>query len=250
MQTEHRMRVFAGPNGSGKSTTYDILKSNFDCGYFINPDLMLTDLEKTHKLEGDNYNIVFTNDSFSSYANNEIELINKAKQKGFDFNIKVDEKLNQIICDNPNTYETSLISAYLRDKIIESKQSFTAETVFSHPSKIDQIKKGIENGYKTYLYFVCLESPELNKARVKDRVVLGGHDVPPDLIEQRYYKTLGLVKEVSELVDKAFFIDNSNDYPTLFAIMEKGVVVKQTASVLPNWFIENVINVKNNQLKY
>ena len=113
--------------------------------------------------------------------------------------------------------------------------------MFSHPSKIDQIKKGIENGYKTYLYFVCLESPELNKARVKDRVVLGGHDVPSDLIEQRYYKTLSLVKEVSDLVDRAYFIDNSYDYPTLFAIMEKGVIIKQTDSVFPNWFKEYVI---------
>ena len=241
MQTDHKMRVFAGPNGSGKSTTYDILKSNFDCGYFINPDLMLTDLEKSHRLNGNDYKIIFTQDSLTLYANNEIELINKAKQKGFDFNIRVDEKLNQIICDNPNTYETSLISSFLRDKIIKSKQSFTAETVFSHPSKIDQIKKGIENGYKTYLYFVCLESPELNKARVKDRVVLGGHDVPPDLIEQRYYKTLSLVKEVSNLVDKAFFIDNSYDYPTLFAIKVKGVVIKQTASINPKWFNEYVI---------
>ena len=91
------------------------------------------------------------------------------------------------------------------------------------------------------MYFVCLESPELNKARVKDRVVLGGHDVPPDLIEQRYYKTLNLVKEVSNLVDKVFFIDNSYDYPTLFAIMDKGNLIEKQASKTPKWFNEYII---------
>jgi predicted ABC-type ATPase len=40
----------------------------------------------------------------------------------------------------------------------------------SHPSKLDFIKKAKNLGYKTYLYFVSLENPEMNVDRVDARV--------------------------------------------------------------------------------
>ena len=73
------------------------------------------------------------------------------------------------------------------------------------------MKRAVEVGYKVYLYFVSTESPEINKYRVKLRVKQGGHTVPEDKIESRYYRSLGLLKEAADIAYQAFFFDNSID---------------------------------------
>lgn len=76
------------------------------------------------------------------------------------------------------------------------------------------MKRATDAGYKVYLYFVSTESPEINKYRVKLRVMEGGHDVPSDRIESRYYRSLELIYKASEIAYQAFFFDNSiNDAP-------------------------------------
>jgi hypothetical protein len=40
---------------------------------------------------------------------------------------------------------------------------------------VDQAKQA---GYSIWLFFICLEGPELNMIRVQRRVRRGGHDVP------------------------------------------------------------------------
>ena len=97
-------------------------------------------------------------------------------------------------------------------------------------------------GYKVYLYFVSTESPEINKIRVKSRATQGGHDVPADKIESRYYRSLDLLFEACQIAYQAFFFDNSTDGKdsALFAHFkrEKGEAVWDPiqADELPDWF--------------
>jgi len=90
------------------------------------------------------------------------------------------ERLAQIIAD------------FLRKKLLKERKRFSFETVFSHNSKLDIMRDAVTAGYKVYLYFVCTESPEINKFRVKARTKKGGHDVPVNKIETRYYRALDL----------------------------------------------------------
>src|SRR5690606_36638714 len=73
----------------------------------------------------------------------------------------------------------------------------------------DMMRRAAEKGYKVYLYFVCTESPEINKYRVKLRVANGGHDVPEDKIESRYYRSLSLLYTAAQIAYQAYFFDNS-----------------------------------------
>lgn len=68
-----------------------------------------------------------------------------------------DERMAQIIAD------------FLRKRLLQEKKRFSFETVFSHPSKLDIMRKAREEGYKVYLYFVSTESPVINKFRVQAR---------------------------------------------------------------------------------
>ena len=71
------------------------------------------------------------------------------------------------------------------------------------------MRQAAEAGYKVYLYFVSTESPEINKYRVALRVKEGGHNVPPERIESRYYRSLELLHKAAEIAYQAFFFDNS-----------------------------------------
>jgi len=55
----------------------------------------------------------------------------------------------------------------IRQDCLARRVSFSFETVMSHPSKIDVLKQARSLGYSNVLYFVALESPELNVARVR-----------------------------------------------------------------------------------
>jgi len=73
------------------------------------------------------------------------------------------------------------------------------------------MRRAAEEGYKVYLYFVSTESPEINKFRVEARTRLGGHNVPSDKIESRYYRSLDLLYNACQLAYQVFFFDNSID---------------------------------------
>lgn len=107
-----------------------------------------------------------------------------------------------------------IIARFLRREMLLRKRRFSFETVFSHPSNLDIMKEAAASGYKVYLYFVSTESPEINKYRVALRVKKGGHDVPADRIEDRYYRSLSLLKEAIGISYQVYCFDNSfNDQP-------------------------------------
>jgi len=61
------------------------------------------------------------------------------------------------------------------------------------------MKQAVEQGYKVYLYFVSTESPYINIFRVAARKAKGGHNVPEDKIISRYYRSLGLLADASQI---------------------------------------------------
>ena len=112
----------------------------------------------------------------------------------------------------------------------------------SHPSKIDEIKEAKQKGYKTYLYFICIDDPEVNVSRVENRVEKGGHDVAPDKISSRYYSTLNNLIHMIENVDKCFLFDNSSEkFKLIGKVKNNKLSLEVEPSELPNWFIEYVL---------
>ena len=77
-----------------------------------------------------------------------------------------------------------------RATALQSRKSFTYETVMSHHSHIEAMNLARENGFFVRLFFISTDDPAINVARVADRVAKGGHDVPIDRIVARYYRTL------------------------------------------------------------
>lgn len=182
--------MFAGPNGSGKTSLIEQIEKEFNIGYFVNADIVQATLNKKNFLDLSDYSSeeILQNDwdefisSYDFSRTGSVEFPELILRE----NIIV---LNQEI----NSYHAAVICDFLREKLIESHANFSFETVMSHSSKIDFLKRTKEKGFKTYLYFICTQDPEINVIRVKNRTLKGGHDVPDEKIVKRYYKSLELI---------------------------------------------------------
>lgn len=109
----------------------------------------------------------------------------------------------------------------------------------SHASKLDEITLARQQGYKTYLYFVCIEDPEINISRIENRVEKGGHPVQTEKVLKRYFNTLNHLLPALKLVDKAYIFDNSTEKMQLFA-QSKDQSLEFVTDNIPNWFIDTL----------
>lgn len=139
-----------------------------------------------------------------------------------------------------HAYEAAQIAAETRAHLIARGQSFIAETVFSHPSKLDLIRSAQETGYQVVLH-VMLVPEELAVRRVASRVQAGGHSVPEHKIRERYSRLWQLVAQAISLADRAVAYDNSRVAgPVKIAEFFGGAPVG--AATWPKWAPEPLVS--------
>jgi predicted ABC-type ATPase len=138
-------------------------------------------------------------------------------------------------------YEAASVAEDLRRKLLGASQSFCMETVFSDPegAKLSFLKEARAAGYTVILVFIGIDSPELSMARVSQRVLEGGHDVPDEKIQSRYPRTLQNLRASLSVVDYAVLIDNSSaDEPYRFVATYVAGELSSTGAVRPAWAAE------------
>jgi predicted ABC-type ATPase len=128
-------------------------------------------------------------------------------------------------------YEASTIAAKKRLKCIEQKQSFSFETVMSHPSKLAILETAKQAGFEIQLIFISTDDPQTNVERVKQRVVEGGHDVPENKVISRYHRCLSLLPKASEIADKTYIFDNS-DSSKLELVLSQGKIIEKPGNTI------------------
>jgi predicted ABC-type ATPase len=91
-----------------------------------------------------------------------------------------------------DAYEAARMISALRTELVNQRESFIFETVFSDPvgDKLGFLKKAAESGYAVVLCFVGIAGAATSEQRVAMRVSQGGHDVPPEKLVQRFPRTL------------------------------------------------------------
>jgi len=241
MQSNKRLRVFAGPNGSGKSTLFEEFKKTYNPGYFINADELqkllassgLIDLKAMGLNASEGNLIAFKKTSEAK------SLINKSNSEGYKIDIEVRENFIVDKSKSTNSYEASFAS-FIRWLLILSNKSFAFETVMSHSSKVAEIQKAQQKGYKTYLYFVCTNSPEINIDRLANRVDKGVHNVDENRIRLHYTDTLKNLYAAIKYSNRAYLFDNSGNQITLIAEIFGGVMLLKT-NKLPQLFYNYVL---------
>jgi len=242
-----RLRIIAGPNGSGKSTFIDKLRQNFDCGVYINTDELEKLLKDTHYINLSDFHVEATPENFNEFVvkDNSQSLITKASAEGIRINLTYNE--NILLCsDTTNSYEAALAGEFIKDRLLQAEELFTFETVMSHPSKIEFIKRAKDLGYKIYIYFIATEAVEINIG-VAQRVQKKGHDVEEGRIRTRFINTLELLSQIIPLTHRTFLLDNSyeNDPLRIVAEIYNGKELTFQTNNIPIWVYKYVLEPLN-----
>ncbi len=109
--------------------------------------------------------------------------------------------------------DAARIAAATREALLCSGRPFIAETVFSHPSKLDLLQTAIAAGYYVRLHVLVIPA-DLAVQRVRYRVAAGGHDVPTQKIVERWQRLWPLVADAVRRADKADVWDNTRQHRT------------------------------------
>lgn len=201
--------MFAGPNGSGKSTLKTVLRREL-LGVYLNPDELERDMGANGFLHLGEYGVETTEPEAKAFFRQSAFL----QQVGFaDVAARVSVSEGRLIFarEAVNSYVASVAADFLRRRLLEARASFTLETVMSHPGKVALLEQAQRLGYRTYLYFIATDDPEINVSRVKTRVQRGGHAVPEDKIIKRYHASLGLLMDAIRHTNRAYVFDNSGE---------------------------------------
>ncbi|PSL46594.1 putative ABC-type ATPase [Chitinophaga niastensis] len=97
---------------------------------------------------------------------------------------------------------------------LSEKVDFAFETTLATRSYVSLIKTAKKAGYEVTLLYFWLKSPEFAKQRVAERVEAGGHSIPADIIERRYYRGISnLMNLYNPVCDNWLVIDTMKIIP-------------------------------------
>nr|WP_315138861.1 zeta toxin family protein [uncultured Capnocytophaga sp.] len=109
------------------------------------------------------------------------------------------------------------------DELLQKGETFAFETTLATKSYKQKIEWAQANGYEVTLLFFWLDSPNIAKERVAQRVAEGGHNIPLETIERRYYNGIAnLFAIYIDMVDICYIFDNSEGERTPIAKKYKG----------------------------
>lgn len=122
-----------------------------------------------------------------------------------------------------------MIARYFEEDI-----TFNQETTLCGQSILKNVKRAKEKGYFIELHYIGVDTVEIAKKRVLERIRLGGHGVSEKDIERRYIETFRNLKIVLPDSDLAALYDNTSEFRR-FAIYKNGTPERISQNV-PIWY--------------
>jgi predicted ABC-type ATPase len=164
---------------------------------------------------------------------------------GFGEIVNPDEIAREISTENPeeNLAAAGRAAIERRQELLKAGRSFSIETTLSGRTLLRFARSAQQDGWKIGIVYVGLRSPKQAIERVRQRVALGGHDVPPEDVRRRYERSLANLPAFLDIVDRAVVFDNSSEKGPL-KILE---IEKRELTFMhprpPNWLRKNIGSV-------
>jgi predicted ABC-type ATPase len=121
---------------------------------------------------------------------------------------------------NPSgvAFEAGRIMLSRINELMSEGADFAFETTLATRSYVSQVKKAQMAGYKVSLLYFWLSSPKIAIERVSKRVSNGGHNIPADIIERRYYRGIDNLHQLYiPICDEWTLVDNMDLVPEVIA---------------------------------
>jgi predicted ABC-type ATPase len=97
--------------------------------------------------------------------------------------------------------------------------SFAFETTLSGRSYLSLVRRLKKQGYKVHFFFLWVDTVDVALARVRERVLKGGHDVPQAVIHRRFGRSIrNFLMHYRVLADSWYLFDNTGTRPELIAV--------------------------------
>ncbi|MBO7073534.1 MAG: zeta toxin family protein [Bacteroidales bacterium] len=113
------------------------------------------------------------------------------------------------------------------DELLQKEESFSIETTLATRSYFKLVEAAHQKNYDVTLLYFWLKSPEQAAQRVAERVAKGGHDIPKDIIERRFWAGLNnLFNIYMPIVDTWLLVNNSETPRTIIATGGKNQTTK------------------------
>ena len=74
------------------------------------------------------------------------------------------------------------------EELLAEGLDFAIETTLATRSYVSLVLRAQALGYNVKVVYIWLESPKIALQRVAERVRKGGHNIPADVVERRYYR--------------------------------------------------------------
>ena len=108
----------------------------------------------------------------------------------------------------------------------EHNVDFGFETTLSGKTYVNVLKRLKEKGYKLHLFFLWIPDSDLALARIKERVIDGGHNVPAKDVRRRYKRSIhNFLNLYKPLFNSWMLFNNSGITPALIAKTNNGNIV-------------------------
>ncbi|MBL8877028.1 MAG: AAA family ATPase [Phycisphaerae bacterium] len=114
-----------------------------------------------------------------------------------------------------------IMLARLRE-LAESRSTFAFESTLASRTFAPWLSGLVSHGWSVYVLYTWLHSPELAVRRVKARFAKGGHYVPPDVVERRYFRSAANFWHLYRPIATRWVLrDNSTAVPIEIAIGQR-----------------------------
>ena len=135
-------------------------------------------------------------------------------------------------------YAAAEMADAIRGQLVERRESFIFETVFSDPvgDKLEFLKDAEGLGYTVLLIFIGISTPDLSDERVTMRASSGGHDVPKEKLFERFPRTMNNLKRALGELSNVWVYDHTDldrGY-SLIATVEHGEGIELHGTT-PDW---------------
>lgn len=143
--------------------------------------------------------------------------------------LNADDVAKEICPDNIESVKIKAGKIVLKrlESLFDSKKSFAIETTLSGKNHIKTIKRAKELDYQVILIYSYLDNPILCENRIKIRVLNGGHNIPKEDIQRRFYRSKENFWNIyKDLVDEwNLFYNGSSEYILVAQSNQSGIEI-------------------------